>query len=595
MFDGLYSGRNLLIVSILCASSLFLLNTVFVFPDTTVLSSLRVGMSGQTSKLLFEPKSFVGDVPKVIWTFWASYEVPNDVLTIIMSWKLISPGYDVYLVQDWNLLHFIDEEYFWVKSDALRSDLIRLKILMKYGGIWMDSTVTLTQSLNNILTGGFQAFYTEQYCTRGERDFIESWWLTAPANHPVISKWYNFLASVVKVNQGKTHRNSKLHNVMGIYDKERMIPYLKISRVIGGDAKYWAEYLAICAAFSHLYHKDKNFRHHVLNSDLTSSSKVGYFLQWKYRWNMTKFNSFLMSATSQVRVDQYDQLSESKLIKLSSSNMKNLQLVHDSGNSKETPCVLRKILRETNNKCGSRGRFQLVIARYDEDISWSDRYAGSRVIYNKGTPLDSSLYYYDRYYEVANIGRESETFLRYIIDNYYYLPKYVGFSQGDMTRTHDYVRPKDFGADMFIAMLNEAELNGYSTPAPTNPKTPGGDWGWKFVPAYKNFTLEHLSKARTLKDWFSENGWYDYVDDKLWLYCASYFVVSSTFIKSKSLSYYQNIHKKVNYSVNPREGHFMERSWFYVFNLYDFEVTKQFLTLSARRSGMVETKRHIQT
>ena len=85
---------------------------------------------------------------------------------------------------------------------------------------------------------------------------------------------------------------------MGIYDKERMIPYLKISRVIGGDAKYWAEYLAICAAFSHLYHKDKNFRHHVLNSDLTSSSKVGYFLQWKYRWNMTKFNSFLMSATS---------------------------------------------------------------------------------------------------------------------------------------------------------------------------------------------------------------------------------------------------------------------------------------------------------
>ena len=33
--------------------------------------------------------------------------------------------------------------------------------------------------------------------------------------------------------------------------------------------------------------------------------------------------------------------------------------------------------------------FEMVIARYDEDISWSDNYKAFRTVYNKGAPISN--------------------------------------------------------------------------------------------------------------------------------------------------------------------------------------------------------------
>jgi Protein of unknown function (DUF3431) len=65
---------------------------------------------------------------------------------------------------------------------------------------------------------------------------------------------------------------------------------------------------------------------------------------------------------------------------------------------------------------------KLVIARYNEDISWSDGY--DRIIYNKGAAIDAP------YVVLPNVGREAHTYLTHIIENYDTLDEYTLFLQG---------------------------------------------------------------------------------------------------------------------------------------------------------------------
>lgn len=70
----------------------------------------------------------------------------------------------------------------------------------------------------------------------------------------------------------------------------------------------------------------------------------------------------------------------------------------------------------------------IVVAKYNEDIQWLDEFKRrgySTIVYDKSdSPIPESI-------PLHNVGRESETFLRYIIDNYNILPDYVVFLQGD--------------------------------------------------------------------------------------------------------------------------------------------------------------------
>jgi hypothetical protein len=68
-----------------------------------------------------------------------------------------------------------------------------------------------------------------------------------------------------------------------------------------------------------------------------------------------------------------------------------------------------------------------VICRYNEDLEWSNQLEIPRVIYNKGDDIS------DKYWtiNIENVGRESEAFLRFIVENYNDLPQRVVFLQGE--------------------------------------------------------------------------------------------------------------------------------------------------------------------
>ena len=71
----------------------------------------------------------------------------------------------------------------------------------------------------------------------------------------------------------------------------------------------------------------------------------------------------------------------------------------------------------------------IVVARYNESIDWLDSINKDKYnikIYNKG---DDNINY--EYSKLPNIGRESHTYLKYIIDNYENLTDFTIFLQGN--------------------------------------------------------------------------------------------------------------------------------------------------------------------
>ena len=562
--------------------------------------------------------------PKVLWTFWNSEEIPRAVENIITSWRLFSPNYHVHILHDANVGCFLpDDDFSWVSEVALRSDLIRLSLLRKYGGIWLDSTVAMVVPVEEIITGGFQAIYTPAYCTKPSRhDFVESWFLAAPRGHPIIKRWFQLLKMTVKANNGKT----KGIAAAGVYhSRDAMVPFMRIAQVIVGQtAKRWAEYLIVYGVFGHLYRTESAFRQSVEASNLFRADEVGYYLPFKYAWNMSRVNEALEAADGSHA--SHEQLSRSKLIKLSTSNLANLKASlarpckrlrcrpacradgkgkdgkgkdgkGKEGDGKEGKskdgrgkdgkgkgsCVkcppveschdsfLGVRVRRTANILGvSRSYFRLVISRHSEDLSWSDRYRGLRTIYNKGDSTLKISRHFDEVYQLKNVGRESESFLRFVVDHYDNLPTFVAFTQAhvDASGGHDWARTP-YGPEMFVEMLAEAERDGFSTPMLSDASSKGGDWGFDFKMTKDryNSSLPALAYTpSTYGEWFRMHGW-TATRQTLKLFPTGLLVVHKKHILCQPVEYYERLRVEMAHARNPLEGHYMERAWYYALNM----------------------------
>ena len=68
--------------------------------------------------------------------------------------------------------------------------------------------------------------------------------------------------------------------------------------------------------------------------------------------------------------------------------------------------------------------YKIIVSRYNENIDWLSPEMYNCIIYNKGVSLGIS-----NEIMLLNVGRESDTYLEYIISNYNNLPDVVVFTQ----------------------------------------------------------------------------------------------------------------------------------------------------------------------
>lgn len=98
-------------------------------------------------------------IPKILHFIWLGHsEKTKQVLDYIESWKKFCPDYEI---KEWNddILEEIDNQFaneaYKVKKYAFASDYLRLYVLKKYGGIYLDTDVELTNSLDEFLDKEF--------------------------------------------------------------------------------------------------------------------------------------------------------------------------------------------------------------------------------------------------------------------------------------------------------------------------------------------------------------------------------------------------------------------------------------------------------
>ena len=134
------------------------------------------------------------DVPKDIYIYWHQGidSAPELCKKCIQSWRDKNPNWQVHVLDA--------EDAGQILSDinvpknltlASYSDLLRLVLLQKYGGVWIDSTVLCIRPLDDWLPVIMNQ--TDFFCfSNPSRDrVIASWFLAAKKNSVTVDVWAN--------------------------------------------------------------------------------------------------------------------------------------------------------------------------------------------------------------------------------------------------------------------------------------------------------------------------------------------------------------------------------------------------------------------
>lgn len=138
----------------------------------------------------------VGAIPKILWTYWNQPQPDSFVLECIQSWRLQCPDYEVRLVHPGNLAEFVERGALPAQFEELhptkQSDWLRLYLVARHGGFWLDASTLLTRSLNWMqaaVGAEFVGFYLEKFTTNVRMPVIESWAFGALAGSGFITAW----------------------------------------------------------------------------------------------------------------------------------------------------------------------------------------------------------------------------------------------------------------------------------------------------------------------------------------------------------------------------------------------------------------------
>lgn len=201
----------------------------------------------------------------------------------------------------------------------------------------------------------------------------------------------------------------------------------------------------------------------------------------------------------------------------------------------------------------------VVIARYKEDISWSEPLNEdyNLIVYNKDPEIEDD-------YKLPNVGREAHTYLHHIVTKYDELnPEgYTFFCQGDLLNHEP--RGIYYVKDCFLSALEHgmSKINAdtYIHPLIYAPKYNFRIREWsnnKITPNNKNESFGQWFE-RTLEQQFPVKEFY-------WIKGAN-FAVSNKLILYKTREFYEKLLDECSMDENPESAYFLERAWLYVFN-----------------------------
>jgi len=155
-------------------------------------------------------------LPKQIWSYWDKEQVPPAIQEHYENNRKVLYDWKVTLLSDKTLAQLIDVTTFPIEYQTLipqhKADYIRLALLQKYGGVWMDATIIVNsrEVFNKLYDEAVEKNSQASLFTLGDEVapaaakldpyFIENWFIMAPAESPVIGAWFHEFDAAVRMS-----------------------------------------------------------------------------------------------------------------------------------------------------------------------------------------------------------------------------------------------------------------------------------------------------------------------------------------------------------------------------------------------------------
>jgi hypothetical protein len=142
------------------------------------------------------------NIPKTVWSYWNDANIPATIKKIMDQRAATLPDWKFIVLTDASIPDYLSEypTNYNTLRQSHKSDWLRLALLEKYGGCWLDATIIVNSARE------FDQIYTDSVANKSEftgfftgmglkdedpTTFIESWFIMAPQGSRVIAAAYN--------------------------------------------------------------------------------------------------------------------------------------------------------------------------------------------------------------------------------------------------------------------------------------------------------------------------------------------------------------------------------------------------------------------
>ena len=230
--------------------------------------------------------------------------------------------------------------------------------------------------------------------------------------------------------------------------------------------------------------------------------------------------------------------------------------------------MLKKNFKLKNNK-KNEYNIIIVVSRYNENLEWLNYEPFNKyfiIIYNKGINNNFKINSQHKIIKLDNVGKCDHTYLYHIISNYDNLSNKIIFLPGSnnikikLEKSIKLIRY----IEKYKELVNIGEITNY------NIKNIYYNFkidNWK-TSHIDNFLINNIietekANIRPFGKWYEHHFNNKNVNFISWF---GIFAISKDIILQKPKEYYKIFLDELSNSPNPEVGHYIERSWFAIFN-----------------------------
>jgi len=231
-----------------------------------------------------------------IWMYWNDglENAPKSVQLCINSWKVQNKNYEVVVLEDNTISEWIDIPKFQdtVMTIQAFSNILRIFLLSKYGGIWADATLWCTKPVDGWVDNYSDDFFV--FSNPTDSRMIASWFVKSSKDNIILKEWKDRVIDYIE-NTKVVINNFWFHGLFEKIYNENIDVKNQWDSVLKYDVNRNNRVLENPLYFSKITDDDlddldDDFKFGVLNK-----TSPMYKLGWTINWLDTKKVKFLMS------------------------------------------------------------------------------------------------------------------------------------------------------------------------------------------------------------------------------------------------------------------------------------------------------------